>query len=141
VKRRCPKASLRCEYKQFHFTNASIIRFNSDGLGTVTLGAVGADGRRTLTLDDTNNSWNTDIENNFITFSDDDYVQNFPIIERVSDTVLTVLDGEGVVAAGSELPFRLQGFPYNQFFYLVEYGVFFETIGPSQEPYRGDVGT
>jgi len=141
VKRRCPKASLRCEYKQFHFTNASIIRFNSDGLGTVTLGAVGADGRRTLTLDDTNNSWNTDIENNFITFADDDYVQNFPIIERVSDTVITILDGEGVVTAGSELPFRLQGFPYNQFFYLVEYGVFFETIGPSQEPYRGDVGT
>lgn len=141
VKRRCPKASLRCEYKQFHFTNASIIRFNSEGLGTVTIGGVGADGRRTLTLDNTVNSWNTDIENNFITFEQDGYVENFPIIERVSNTEITILDGVETIPEGSGLNFRLQGFPYNQFFYLVEYGVFFETIGPSQEPYRGDVGT
>jgi hypothetical protein len=141
VKRRCPKASLRCEYKQFHFTNASIVRFSSESLGTATLGAVGVDGRRTLTLNEVTNSWHTDVENNFITFEVDGYVQLFPVMERTSDTALVILDGAGVIAAGSDLSFRLQGFPYNQFFYLVEYGVFFETIGPSQEPYRGDVGT
>lgn len=141
IKRRCPKASLRCEYKQFHFTNASIIRFNSAGLGTVTVGAVGADGRRNVTLEDVNSTWNTDIENNFLTFEAGGYVQIFPIVARTSGSVITVLDGPGVIPAGSGLNFRLQGFPYNQFFYLVEYGVFFETIGPSQEPYRGDVGT
>lgn len=141
MKRRCPKNGLRCEYKQFHFENASVVTSNDDALDTVTVGAVGSDGRRTVTLDDVSRIWPSESENQFLSFAIDDYVEKFPILSRDSDTQITILDGEGEITASSGLSFEWRGYPYNSYLYLVEFTVMYEIIGPSQTPFRSDVGS
>lgn len=87
-KRNFPSGTLRFTYKQLRLTNAVVNLFNSDVYGTATVDQAA----RTITLDDLTFSWPSDPIDYVIALENDDYVNEFMITERTSDSVLTVLD-------------------------------------------------
>jgi len=112
-------------------TNGYVPIYNSDVYGVAT-----TDGSaKTVTATDLD--WPTDILDYFICFAYDGYTQQFPIDERTSDTVLTVLDpGNKLVTAGSE-PWLIKGYPKNQAMAMQSLILYFAPMSATQPTFYG----
>jgi hypothetical protein len=137
AKRRFPKNTLRCDYKQLHIKSSFSIIIHSDtyGVATVANGANAA--TKTITIA-SGNEWPTNVYNYWISFETDDYTENYPVISRDSASQLTVI--APLVANGSNVKWVMRAYPVNNFLQLIEYSFLYEVLGPSQASYSGDFG-
>jgi hypothetical protein len=130
--RRFPARSLRLSYLQLVITNGYSIVTNSDTDGTATF-----DGTlNQITLDDTvNNKWPDDVVGYTIRSSFDGYTREFEVSVRNSDTVITVIDSEGLLPDGS-LEWELWGFKKGEPLKLLGYNVHWSDVSQTQNTYE-----
>jgi hypothetical protein len=139
--RKFPSGSLRCSYKQIQITNANVIIYNSDALGTVTTTAL----TKTVTLDDAVLvDWPEDIVDYAIAFSNDGYTKEFPITARTANT-LTYLDPFDYALNGVGQEWVIRGIPKDEVINILSFTLLYEVFGVTQQPFRtantGAVGT
>lgn len=133
--RRFNSSSLRCQYKQLKFTNAYTQIISSRSFTLPSLATVDK-GLKTVSLDDyPNTDWGIQIEELFISFSDDDYVSEFRIIDN-KDGVLTLDDSSGNLRNLSSIDWKINGFNKNEFFSLLDYSIDFSYLTASYKSFR-----
>lgn len=98
AKRRFPAGQMRCLLKQIQITNAYTIVFKSDDFTTASINPT----NKTAELVDPGVSWPDDIADYYVSFSEDEYVNEFLITSRNSNTLLTFSDpnNAAVVSTG-----------------------------------------
>jgi len=128
--RRLSGSDLRCSFRQFEFTNAYAIITKSDDLCT----AVVDSSAKTVTLSDTATyDWPTYLVDYKISFEDDSYDTEFPILTRTND-VITVQDVGGNLPDGT-YKWHIKGYAKDQFFHLLALGTEFSYLGKTQNYY------
>jgi hypothetical protein len=143
-RRRFPAGGLRCSYKQIRITNAYTNIFNSDAYGTVTIDRTA----KTATLDDPTMSWPQNLIDYDLCLqgsdTDPEYTAyNLPIAERVSDTVLLLLDPSNRLAVEwSTINFDdnkwiIKGKPKGEILHLMSYVLYYSPLTPTQRTYQG----
>lgn len=133
VKRRFPAGKMRCEYKQVNLKSAFVKKYESS---TYVAGVVAGSGiTKTVTM--TGAEWATGINDYWITFGDDEYVQNYRILSRDSATQITILDETDALTAGSK-NWAINAYLKTSLIQLIEYTVYFEVLGTSQNAYHGE---
>jgi hypothetical protein len=121
---------------QVALTNSLTWITMSDTLGTATISAAAP--YYAVTLDDAAMVWPADCEDYELCFSDD-YTQGFTIIERVSDTVVNVIDPYGTLA-GWPWPtkaWQMRGYRKNERIKLQSVSLWVTDKELSQKPGRG----
>jgi hypothetical protein len=144
-RRRFPAGGLRCSYKQIRLTNAYTNIINSDSITTASLDRV----TKILTLDDPLFSWPLDIEDYDIGLGGNidpplyDEAR-FPIVERLSDTQIQLLDPTNRVnTVFNTIDFDvnqwiIQGKPKNEIVQLMSYIIYFSPLTPNTfRTYKG----
>jgi len=129
--RRFPATGIRCSRKQIVFTNAYVEIENSTASGPVASSFAA----KTVTLSSANAEWPINVVGTYISLSGDNYTREFEVLERTSDTVLTVDDPLSFLPTGS-YGWKLRGYPVGQILNLLSYLVEFALIGKTQTPYR-----
>jgi hypothetical protein len=132
--RHFPKNNLRCSLKQIQITNALGLSTNSDYIGTVTVAAVNGAATGTITLDGAF-TWPSLSRGYFAYIEDDNYETAFEVLERTSDTVLTVNNFDNKLQSGSQ-KFILRGKIKNEALNLIGYTLHYAPIGRTQAPYE-----
>lgn len=135
IRRRFPFNSLRYSYKQIHLTNSFTAIYNSDTKGLATLSGTGQ--VRSLTL--ASGQWAANIEDYFASFSDDNYTNQYRIIERTSATVLSVFVGD-LTVINSAKEWEITGFKKGDIMSLVSMAIDFTPMGDTQTPFQGSQG-
>lgn len=136
--RRFPARSLRLSYLQLVITNGYSVVTNSDVDGTATFDGT----TNQITLDDTmNNKWPDDVVGYNIRSSADGYTREFEVSSRISDTVIEVIDPEGLLPDGS-LEWELWGYKKGEPLKLLGYNVHWNDVSQSQNTFEtGQDGT
>lgn len=136
--RRFPARSLRLSYLQIAITNGYSPITNSDTDGTATFNGA----TNQVTLDDTvNNKWPDQVVGYRIRTSSDGYVREFEVSDRISDTVIEVIDPEGLLPTGS-LDWELWGFKKDEPLKLIGYNVHWNNVSQTQNTFEsGQSGT
>jgi len=120
LKRRFPAKSLRFTHKSIEI-GADYIQLKQSathpGPATSDVAA------KTLTLNDATYAWLEGCEGYFIRLSDDGYVEEWEILQRVSDTVIIVLDPDGTLPTGSTLSWQIWGNPKEEKFHLLSWAI------------------
>lgn len=133
VKRRFPAGKMRCEYKQVQFRTAFVKKYESLSRGEAIIGGTG--GVKTLT----NNIriWPEDVKDYWVRFEIDGYVKQYRILSRDSNTQLSIADpADDLVAGVTE--WAIYAYLRSNLIQLIEYSVFHEVLGASQQPYGGE---
>jgi hypothetical protein len=125
-----PATGLRCSYKQVLFTNANVLIEDSEASGQAVTNAV----TKVITLVAGNATWPTNCVNQFLSFSGDNYINQFQIIAR-TPTALTVFDTNNFLPTGT-FDWEINGFPVGEVLNLLNYTLEFAYIGKTQTPYR-----
>jgi hypothetical protein len=143
-RRRFPAGGLRCSYKQIRITNAFTNIFNSESYGTVTIDRTA----KTATLDDPSMVWPTYLldyelclqgsqaEPTYTTY-------NLPIVGRISDTVIQLLDPSNRLAIEwntinfSENKWIIKGKPKGEILQLMSFVLYYSPLTPTQRTYQG----
>jgi hypothetical protein len=137
---RFPAKSLRFSYKQIRLTNAFVAVISSDLIGTVTTDATA----KTVTLDGSF-TWPDIIVGYVIAFSTDDYVKEFEVTDRNSDTVLTLSDTGNEMSNSVGIEMVVRGFPKNEILDLTGYTIHYTQFGLTQKSFSssetGEVGS
>lgn len=133
--RKLPADKLRATRRQFRITNSETWITRSDLLGTATTDTT----NKTVTLDTAANFWPEDCEEYKLYFEDDDYTQSYTIIDRVSDTVVQVVDAFGDLPSGSGQKWQLKGFRKNERCRLLSFSIFSDP-DESETPSFGTTG-
>ena len=131
-KRYFPATGLRCNYKQIRITNAYTTITKSDLLGNVTLDAAA----KTVTFDDVTKVWPTEYEGYYISFANDSYETQFKIVERTSDTVLTIQDPLSELPASGSYQWLIKGYRKGEILNMLSYVIHFKFITDSQKSYH-----
>jgi hypothetical protein len=138
--RRFPSNSLRCSYRQILMSNANVVIFTSDSLGSVTVD----NGAKTATLDSATIEFPPDLIGYKISFSSDGFDKEYDITARTADTV-TYLDAAGSSSSGSGITWEIRGTPKGEVFNLLSYAIAYNYIGQTQQFFTagetGSVGT
>lgn len=134
-KRRFPAGTLRCSHKQIRMTNSLTIIDKSDIKGTATVDNTAL----TATLDTALMEWEPDCVDYYISFADDDYVKEYLIGERTSDTVITFFDPLGTAPTGVQ-EWQMRGYKKGERFSLVGYTLWFAMLSDSFNTYKSDGG-
>lgn len=139
-KRRMPAGHLRCDYKQIELTNAKVALFNSDFLGVCSINAT----TKVVTLSVAASDFPENVIDYFISFSTDNYVKEYTITARTSDTV-TYSDSGNTSTTSSGTGFVIRGYPRNEVLFLIGFTVHYEIFGKTQDVYKntssGEVGS
>ncbi len=136
VKRRFPAGKMRCEYKQIHMMPALVNIYLSSVYSNATIeSSVYGANYKMVTITDT---WPIDIANYWFSSVADDYTKIFRIAVRQSGMVIHVFDPLDELAQGSDVKWVAQGLLKNALINLIEYSIFYEIIGPSQQAYNGE---
>lgn len=132
AKRRFPAKKLRFTYKQVEFTNRYMLLVaSSTNPGAATVDPAGP----TFTLDNSAYVWPSNIEGQFILYAHDGYIFPYEVLQRVSDTVIQVIDTHGTLVAGSNA-WQIWGYPKSERFHLNNYAVHAVPISTTQTPSR-----
>lgn len=134
AKRRFPAGSMRTNYKQIKITNSFTIIYNSDTIGLCTTSAL-----NTATLSGTD-VWPTEITDYFISFEDDNYVQQYQITTRNSSTVITFSDPNNSVVNGANKKWQISGYQKGDTVNILSYGIKFAPVSQTQTTYKGVTG-
>lgn len=135
-KRRFPRRSLRCTYKQVQFKNSDSVIFASDSFTTATVNNVA----NTAVLEDTTNySWPNDIENYYITFEEDNYTKRYLITSRSDDTII-FRDNDDTAPNGTVIKWQIAGTRKGERIKMLSYVVNYIPISNSNEAYDGVTG-
>lgn len=131
--RRFPSGGLRCSYKQIKITNSYTQIDSSTVAGNVSTNSTS----KQITLLDSAYAWDTNAVDYYLSFSDDSYETEYKIITRNSDTVVTVLDSNNTLQTSAGMGFKLKGYRKNEAIRLLSYTIMYQTLSPTQTPYRG----
>lgn len=136
--RHFPAKNLRCNYKQIVITNANAIVTNSDTLGLVTIDPV----LKTATLVNGANSWPQASVDYTLSLVNDNYVTQYTISFRTSDTVVHFIDSTGSAPVAGNYKFLVMGYRKNEVLEMLSYTVHFKMLTSSQKPFHKatDVG-
>lgn len=108
-KRSTPAGQIRSAYKQLKFTNAFTVICGSDQYGNGTVTVQSGFTLPTITLNNfPTQTWPTDLEGYWITFSSDSYNQTY-LIQSTTTQTLTLLDPFSRLVAGSQ-KWEIKGF-------------------------------
>ncbi len=129
--RRFPAGGLRLSYVQIIITNGYSVISNSDTMGLCTFNG----SANTLTLVEPTSEWRSDVVDYFISHELDDYVAQYAVTARTSDTVLTVQDSLGTLPTG-DFKWLLKGYQKGEPLLLLSYNVFWENISQTQQTYE-----
>ena len=138
VRRKFPAGQLRCEYKQIGLEMGYVIvdRSGISALAGTAAGSTAVLKNVTLTAP---SSWDTGIENYWISFEDDNYTQEYRILTRNSNTSITVLDPSNLLTTGlTGKKWVMRGYPKDALVQLMEYTLRYEMISSSQDSYLGE---
>ena len=128
--RRFPAGGLRCNYKQVTFTNAKVILFTSDMIGTVSVNPA----TKTATLGGSF-TFPAGIVDYYISFENDNYTKEFQITTATTTTVVyDDPDDEGPSLAGL-YKFSILGYPKGEVLYLNGYVIHWALISKSHTPF------
>lgn len=133
--RRFPAGSLRTFYKQIEITNSYTIVYASDNFSVGTVAAA-----HTLTLADITLIFPTDIVDYFVSFSNDDYANQFLITTRNSATQLTFTDPNLLAPLGSSMKWQISGYRKNEQLNLLSYAIAWAPVRQNQDVFRGVTG-
>jgi len=128
--RRFPAGGLRCQYKQIQYTNAEVEILTSDVFGQVSVNS----SSNTAALMGAS-TWIPDMEDYIISFSNDNFEQQFIITNRDNDKELTFDDPTGVSPANGAYDFRVRGIPKDEKFELYGYVIHWMYISKSHTPF------
>lgn len=131
--RRMPGGGLRCSYLQVQLTNAKVIVDSSTSSGQVVVDSTA----KTATLVSAAIAdFPTNAVDHFITFSSDNYTQEYLIIARTDDTV-TYEDDDNLSSSGT-YDWQIKGYPKGQVLNLLQYCLHYAHLGKTQKPYQGE---
>lgn len=128
--RRFPAKGLRLSYVQIVVTNAYSVVTNSDTLGLAAFN--GPANTVTLTPPST---WPAQSIDYFISHELDNYVTQYPVTARPSDTVLTLQDPGGTLPTGN-YKWLLQGYKKEEPILLLSYNIHWTDISQTQETFE-----
>jgi hypothetical protein len=130
--RRFPARSLRLSYLQLIITNAFSIITNSDTDGTATFD----NAAKTIDLDVVvNNKWPDEVVGYYIKTASDNYVAQYEVNSRVSDTQITVIDPDDTLPTGS-LAWELWGYKKGEPLKLLSYNVHWNNVSQTQNTFE-----
>lgn len=133
--RRFPAKNLRLSYVQIIVTNGYSVVTNSDTSGLAAF--VGGANTATLSAPST---WPAQSIDYFISTEVDNYVTQYQVIARTSDTVLTVADPGNNLPTGS-FKWLLQGYKKGEPLHLISYNIHWANASQTQDTYHsGDSG-
>lgn len=127
--RRFPKGTLRCTYKQLRLTNAVTVIARSDDLGPATINTT----LKTVTLDTVGRKWPVNIIGH--TFTPTSSADDYEILIRNSDTVITVSDPGNSLVAGSAA-WEMTGINRGEKIQIESLTILYEVFGPSHKTYK-----
>lgn len=131
-KRRMPARSLRCSYKSVRFTNAYVVMFTSDLLGTAAVDAA----LKTVTLTDTATyDWPDNAVDWFISFEQDDYTLEYLVTSRTADT-LVYSDGGNTSGDAAASKWELRGYPKDEILNLLNFCLHYTVFGQTQDVFN-----
>lgn len=128
--RRFPARSLRLSTLQLLITNGFSDITNSDTLGLATFDNT----LNTVTLDSATLKWPLASEDYFIATEFDDYVKEYLVTSRGSDSELTVSDPMDVLPSGS-LKWVMRGYKKGEPLNLLSYNIHWTNVSATQETY------
>jgi hypothetical protein len=128
--RRFPKKNLRLSTLQLVITNGFSDITNSDTLGTATYNGV----TNIVTLDDLDAKWPLSSEDYFIASEDDDYVAEYLITSRLSDTQIMVNDPLNTLPTGSK-KWVIRGFKKGEPLNLISFNIHWTNVSATQATY------
>lgn len=130
--RRFPAGTLRCIYKQVRMTNAY-----ADIDSSVTVGTASTDGQtKTVTLELPDRTWTTKAIDYYISFGEDGFLREYHIIDRLSATVIKVVDPDGSLTTASGREWKIKGYKKNEVFNLLSYVIDFAPLTMTQDSGR-----
>lgn len=136
-KRMFPVPGLRCNYKQIRMTNSYTAVVNSDTIGTATVDAT----LKTVTLDQINSSWPLDCVGYFVCFVNDNYVRQFEITQRNSDTVITFMDVPNNSPVSASYKWLMNGYRKGEAVQILSYVLHYKMLTDSQKPFHSPSDT
>lgn len=131
--RHFPRGTLRSTRRQVALTNSKTWVAKSDTLGTVTTDT----NTKYITLNTGTSAWPDDCEEFEITFASDSYTYGYTVRNRISDTVIEVIDPYDDLPSGSTLEWQMRGYRKQERLSLLSYTIHFDDDGKTQEPSRG----
>lgn len=132
-KRRFPANQVRCTYKQIRITNDYVLIKDSTDTGVANTNGT----TKAVTLPA--NSWIDDVTGYFISFDTDSYATEYEIVNRVSDSQITVSDPTSALTTVTGAAWKIYGYPRNQGMELLEYSILGFNKSKSQQASRVDV--
>jgi hypothetical protein len=133
AKRRFPAGKMRCEYKQLQMRTAFVRKYESSVFGTATISGSGVE--KTVTANVLN--WADGIKDYWIKFGTDDYATQYRILNRNSNTQITIHDPQLALTAGV-VDWAIFAYLKTNLIQIMEYSMFYEVIGASQTQYQGE---
>ena len=130
--RRFVAKGLRCQYKQIRFTNDYIEILNSDTTGPISINS----STKEISIDSyPSKSWKENIEEYFISFSNDSYVKEYKILSVTPETI-TVEDGSNTLVDYTNLAWKIRGYRKGESFSLIDYVINYDLMTETQSAYR-----
>lgn len=132
--RRFPAGGLRCQYKQIQLTNALVKIVDSSMFGNVTVDSV----QKTATLT-TAPKFLPDMEDFFISFSNDNFERSFLITSQTLNSVI-FSDSPNQGPVDGEYQFRITGIPKNEVIRINGYVIHWMLLSKSHAPFSSAKG-
>lgn len=130
--RRFPARGLRTSYIKIRITNGYGVISSSDFFGTATPN----NATNTVVLDNlVDNMWPQDVVDYFISFEDDDYVRQYQITERTSNSTLTVLDALNTLPIIPQ-NWLIKGFRRGEPLHILSYNIAWSNVSQTQATFE-----
>jgi hypothetical protein len=131
--RHFPRGTLRSLRRQIGLTNSKTYLAKSDTLGTATTSTSG--GLKYITLNTAGSRWPDDCEDYEVALGDDSYATAYIVKNRVSDTVIQVIDSGNALPIGAGKEWQMRGYRKHERIFLDSFTVHFapdsQTMTPS----------
>lgn len=132
--RRFPARGLRCSKIEILIAPSYTNIYRSDSISEATTNTT----LKTATLDDVSLSWPENVIDLYISFEGDNYVKDYRITDRISDTVIEYLDPSNSSSAGSQ-KWVIRGFPKNEVINPISYSLYYAPLtDQSFKTYRSE---
>lgn len=129
AKRRMP-SPLRCSYKQLRVTNSYTEIDSSDVSGTVSVNS----STKQVLLNNLDYTWDAEIVDYVIRFSNDNYDRTYLILRRDSSTTLTVEDTSSTLPNTASTNFKINGYRKSESIRLLSLSMQYSMTQPTQTP-------
>lgn len=128
--RRFPAGGLRLSHLKLVITNGFSDIQNSDSLGTATFSGVA----KTAILDTPTSKWPLESEDYFISTEVDNYVKQFLISKRDSDSTVLITDPTNTFPTGPK-KWVIRGYKKGEALYLLGFNIHWNNVSQSQTTY------